>query len=177
MDADELIQKVTSWSNRDCRVIAAGVCGSHARGEARPDSDIDFCILTPDPSSLLEDRSWIYGFGADAKVPVPTEDYDLVQSIRVYYGATEAEFGVTDQAWAQLPIDPETAAVINDGLLILYDPEGLLEKGYRSCKVGSSITAPDWQIHSQNTPCFAKPTDAPTITQNEALDSAAISFQ
>ena len=128
MNADELIEKVTSWSKRDDRVIAAGVCGSHARGEARHDSDIDFCILTPDPSSLLEDRSWICGFGADAEMPGPTEDYNLVQSIRVFYESTEAEFGVTDQAWAQLPIDPETAGVMINGLRILYDPEGLLKK-------------------------------------------------
>ena len=127
MDANELTKKVASWSIRDDRVIAAAICGSHARGEARPDSDIDFCILTADPNSLLEDRSWIYGFGADAKVPGPTEDYNLVQSIRVFYGATEAEFGVTAQAWAQLPIDAETAAVMNDGLRILYDPEGRLK--------------------------------------------------
>jgi hypothetical protein len=128
VDADELIDKVTSWSKRDDRVIAAGVCGSHARGAARPDSDIDFCILTPDPGSLLEDRTWIHEFGADAEVPGPTEDYNLVQSIRVFYGATEAEFGVTEQAWAQLPMDPETAGVINNGLRILYDPEGLLDR-------------------------------------------------
>ena len=42
------------------------------------------------------------------------------------YGSTEAEFGVTDEAWAELPIDAETARVINDGLRIFYDPDGLL---------------------------------------------------
>jgi len=127
VDANELIEKVAGWSKHDDRVIAAGICGSHARGEARPDSDIDFCILTSDPSSLLEDRSWIYGFGTDAQMSGAIEDYNLVQSVRVFYGATEAEFGVTDQAWAQLPIDPETAGVMNDGLRILYDPEGRLK--------------------------------------------------
>lgn len=131
MEADELIEEVSSWSNRDDRVIAAGLCGSHARGEARPESDIDFCLLTPDPGSLLIERSWIYDFGADAQVPGPTEDYNLVQSIRVFYGATEAEFGITDQAWAHLPIDPETAGVIRNGLRVLYDPEGRLEKAIR----------------------------------------------
>ena len=54
--------------------------------------------------------------------------YKLVQSIRVFYGAVEAEFGITDRAWAELPIDPETASVINDGMRILYDPERRLEK-------------------------------------------------
>ena len=128
MDANELIDKVASWSERDDRVVAAGICGSHARGEARANSDIDFCILTPDPGSLLTDRSWITGFGSDARVAGTVEDYNLVQSIRVFYGETQAEFGVTDQAWMELPIDHETAGVINDGFRILYDPAGRLEE-------------------------------------------------
>lgn len=128
MDANELIERVVNWSKCDDRVIAAGICGSHARGVARPDSDIDFCILTFDPDSLLEDRSWIHEFGTDAKVSEAIEDYNLVQSVRVFYGTTEVEFGVTDQAWAQIPIDPETAGVMTDGLRILYDPDGRLKR-------------------------------------------------
>ena len=128
MDADDLIAKVAGWAQCDDRVVAAGVCGSHARGQARPDSDIDFCILTSEPGSLLEDHSWIYEFGSEASVAGPVEDYNLVRSLRVFYGTTEAEFGVTDQTWAKLPIDRETAGVINDGLRILYDPEGRLKE-------------------------------------------------
>lgn len=126
MDAYELIAKVADWSQRDHRVIAAAICGSYARGDAGPDSDVDFCIVTPVPQSLLTDRSWISGLGAEARVAGRVEDYRLVQSIRVFYGPTEAEFGVTDEAWMRLPIDIETARVINDGLHILYDPEGCL---------------------------------------------------
>ena len=126
MDVLGLVEKVADWSRRDHRVIAAAVCGSYARGEAGPDSDIDFCIFTPDPQSLLDDRSWIRGLGAEARVAGAVEDYKLVQSIRVFYGSTEAEFGVTDEAWMQLPIDGETAGVINDGLQILYDSDGRL---------------------------------------------------
>ncbi len=128
MDADELISQVARWSERDDRVLAMAICGSHARGEARPDSDIDFCILATDPGALLTDRDWIAEFGADAQAAGAVEDYNLVQSLRVFYGTTEAEFGVTDAAWAELPIDPETAAVINNGLRIFYDPEGRLER-------------------------------------------------
>ena len=126
LDAYELIAKVADWSQCDHRVIAAAVCGSYARDKAGPDSDVDFCIVTRDPRSLLDDRSWIDSFGADARVAGPVEDYNLVQSIRVFYGSTEAEFGITDETWAQLPIDRETAGVINDGLRIIYDPDGLL---------------------------------------------------
>jgi predicted nucleotidyltransferase len=124
----ELIAKVTDWSQHDDRVIAAGICGSRARGEARPDSDIDFCILTANPHQLLDDVSWVFEFGSDARVAGDVEDYKLVQSIRVWYGTTEAEFGITDEAWAQLPIDAETVSVINDGLQILYDPDERLAR-------------------------------------------------
>lgn len=127
MDAAELIAKVVDWSRTDDRVMALALCGSHARGEARDDSDIDFCILASDPESLLEDRSWIYAFDSAAKVADRVEDYNLVKSIRVFYATTEAEFGVTNPAWAEPPIDPGTAAVINNGLQILYDPDGRLE--------------------------------------------------
>ena len=116
MDACELIAKVADWSQHDSRVIAAGICGSYARGEGRPDSDIDFVILTRDPPSLLDDRDWILAFGADARVAAVVEDYNLVQCVRAFYDSTEAEFGITHEAWAALPIDRETASVINDGL-------------------------------------------------------------
>lgn len=137
MDASELIAKVTDWVQRDDRVVAAGVCGSYARGQAGPDSDIDFCILTADPGSLLKDRTWITGFGSDARVPGTVEDYNLVQSIRVFYGETEAEFGVADQTWMELPIDRETACVMNGGLRILYDPAGRLERAV-ACAASTS---------------------------------------
>ena len=126
MDAYELISTVADWSRRDDRVVAAAVCGSYARGDARPDSDVDLCIVTPQPGLLLDDRSWIHSFGASARIAGPVEDYNLVQAIRVFYGPTEAEFAVTEEAWMQLPIDRETAGVINDGLKILYDPDGCL---------------------------------------------------
>ncbi len=126
MHADELIANVREWSARDRRVIAAAVCGSYARGDARPDSDVDFCIVARERGPLLDDRSWIHGLGADVRVSDAVEDYRLVQSIRAYFGSLEVEFGVTDATWAQVPLDRETAAVINDGLRVLYDPEGRL---------------------------------------------------
>jgi hypothetical protein len=81
---------------------------------------------------LVDDRSWIFGFGADARVAGPVEDYNLVQSIRVFYGSMEAEFGIAGENWMRLPIDRETAGVINNGMKILYDPEGSLAKAVAS---------------------------------------------
>ena len=79
LDAKQLIAAVADWSRRDHRVIAAGLLGSRACGDARPDSDADFCILTPRPASLLEELAWIHGSGAEARVSGAIEDYNLVQ--------------------------------------------------------------------------------------------------
>ena len=128
MEACELIARVTEWARQDERVFALCLCGSHARGEAHSDSDIDFCILSIDPQSLLEDFSWVSEIGPEVRVAGPIEDYNLVQSVRVFYGTAEAEFGVTGEEWAQIPIDQGTASVINDGLKILYDPDGRLAR-------------------------------------------------
>lgn len=133
MKAQEVIDNVVAWSRHDTRVLAVALCGSYARGKQRPDSDIDVCILTAAPATLLEDRDWIDDVGPDARVVGTLEDYNLVQSLRVFYGETEVEFGITDAAWAELPIDADTAAVIRDGLKILYDPEGRLQAAVAYC--------------------------------------------
>lgn len=75
---------------------------------------------------MLEDRSWILEFGTHARIVEPVEDYKLVQSIRVFYGLTEAEFGITEEAWIRTPMDEETAAVITAGFQVLFDPDDRL---------------------------------------------------
>lgn len=128
MKAAALISKVDQWARRDERVIGLALCGSHARGNARPDSDIDFCILSRRPEQLIHDRDWIDALAPGARIVDAIEDYGLVQTIRAWFGGTEAELGITDVAWAEPPIDAGTSGVIDDGLRILYDPEGLLQK-------------------------------------------------
>ncbi len=122
MTAEELIENVGIWAERDDRVIALALCGSHVRGEARPDSDIDICLVSVDPDSLLKDRSWLSEFGA-VTVPGPVEDYGLVQSIRAFYSGLEVEFGIAGLKWVEPPIDSGTAIVMRGPLRVLYDPE------------------------------------------------------
>ena len=61
--------------------------------------------------------------GSGARVTGPVEDYGLMQSLRVRYGTTEAEVGVTDASWIRSPLDAGSAAVINNGFRILFDPD------------------------------------------------------
>ena len=128
MEAEAFISAVSSWAKRDGRVLAAAVCGSYARGDARPDSDIDICIVSSRPESLLKEHSWLRLLGQGPCIDGSIEDYGLVKSLRVFYGKTEVELAIAGQVWVDLPIDHETARVMNDGLRILYDPEGRLQR-------------------------------------------------
>lgn len=126
MDPVSFATKVTKWAKCDNRVVAALVCGSHARNRAHADSDLDFILIAPEPISLLDNRAWLGSFGrADV---VRDEDWGLVQSIRAYYGTLEVEFGIAGLEWAQPPIDSGTARVMLEPTRILYDPEHLLER-------------------------------------------------
>ena len=109
---------VTHWAARQPTISGVALVGSHARGEARPDSDIDIVLLCTEPRAFLSDTSWIHRFGAVETCH--TEYWGLVTSLRVYYTeGLEVEFGMTTLAWAALPVDPGTKHVVSHGMRIL----------------------------------------------------------
>ena len=123
----EFLKSLAVWGETHRPLVAIGLVGSHARGRAAPDSDVDIVLIAEHPERLLSDRNWLDRFG-DAE-RTADEDYGLVRAVRCFYrGGLEVEFGVAGRIWATPPIDPSTADVIADGLCPLYDPERLLER-------------------------------------------------
>lgn len=101
--------------------------GSHARGAARQDSDVDLMLVTRTPGLYVEDTAWVESFGTVRTTGV--EDWGAVTSVRAHYAeGREVEFGVTSPSWAATdPVDPGTAAVVRHGFRVLVDPTGLLQ--------------------------------------------------
>lgn len=101
--------------------------GSHAREEARSDSDIDLVVICNNPIQLLKDLNWLEYFGKVMKYNI--EDWGAIQSIRTFYqDGQEIEFGITSPKWAAHPIDTGTQKVLSDGAKILIDKNDLLAK-------------------------------------------------
>jgi predicted nucleotidyltransferase len=126
MDASELLGEVVIWAAGEAAVVGVALVGSYARGEARPDSDVDVMILAHTPQPFLQDAGWAERFGKVASQE--TEDWGRVTSLRVFYtGGLEVEFGFTTPDWADVPVDAGTRRVVSDGMRVLYDPEGVLE--------------------------------------------------
>jgi predicted nucleotidyltransferase len=125
LPAEALIDDVRRWAEvrEDIRTLA--VVGSHARGDARPDSDVDLVVVCSDPARYLNDIAWVRTFGE--VVELSSEDWGLVQSLRVpYRNGPEVEFGIAGTMWTVIPPDRGTAQVVGDGCSMLLDRDGQL---------------------------------------------------
>jgi uncharacterized protein len=125
---DELIKKLKEWSAKQPNIRGILIVGSHARGAARPDSDVDIVMICADPQKYLEDKAWLADFGEVRSAAL--EDWGLVQSWRVFYtNGLEIEFGITTDRWcAPEEILLGTGEVIRGGAKIVYDPHFLLQE-------------------------------------------------
>lgn len=125
MDASSLLNDFVAWAATRPDVLGAALVGSHARGKAKPSSDIDLVIVCAAPGDLLE-GDWPSKFGTVERPS--TEDFGALRALRVHYGnGMEVEFGLALPSWAGLPLDSGTQRVLADGARILHDPRGLLQ--------------------------------------------------
>ncbi len=135
MTVENLTEVLGRWAEDEPDVRAVALVGSHARGHARPGSDVDLVVLVDDVARRLGPREWLGSFGE-----VTTADHEawgLVQSLRVHYGdGLEVKFGLTSTDWATPPIDVGTAAVIRDGLAPVWDPEAWLAGAVHAVSAG-----------------------------------------
>lgn len=123
---DWLTKPVIRWTSQREDVAGLLLVGSHARGKARPDSDIDILLLVDEPETYVSNQEWVQRFGSVTQVTA--EDWGAVTSLRVQYvEGGEVEFGLARHDWVERPFDRGTARVLRDGFRVLYDPRGLLK--------------------------------------------------
>jgi len=127
---DQLLEAVTEWAVGRPDIRGVALVGSHARGTAGPDSDVDLVIVTERPRELVRDTSWTGGFGAVDRNQ--EEDWGRVTSLRTWYASgLEVEFAVTDEDWARDP-DEGTLRVVRDGCRVLYERRGVFDSLLRA---------------------------------------------
>ena len=110
-------------------VIASALVGSRARGTEHEDSDYDVMILTDDIDSFFNDGDQLarrFHRWRETKI----EDRGAVKTQRAFYrNGNVFEFNFVPPSWAKIdPVDEGTRRVVAEGMKILYDPQGILEK-------------------------------------------------
>src|SRR5689334_12104231 len=118
------LAQVVRWAIQQQQIDSVALVGSHARGIARADSDVDLVLLASTPLSYVNDSRWIKTFGTILRQNI--ECYEPVQSLRVHYASgLEIEFGFAPLMWATTePLDAGTAQVVSGGMQILVDKSG-----------------------------------------------------
>ena len=119
MELDEFLAKVTEWAESTSDIQLLALVGSHARGMARPDSDIDLIVLSDQPEQYLFDSTWANVFGKIDRNQL--EDYGKISSNRIFYqDGLEVEFGFGKTDWAGDQEDAGTIQIIQNGIWILF---------------------------------------------------------
>jgi predicted nucleotidyltransferase len=118
----EIAQRVADWASQRDDIQGVVLVGSHARNAASRASDIDLVIVTRTPGEYLapDKQAWVEAFGDVATQKL--EHYGLVTSLRVRYtDGVELELGITGEEWATPPLDPKTRAVLDQGMVVLFE--------------------------------------------------------
>ena len=125
-DVERFLASVVALAQARDDVRAVALVGSHARGAARRDSDVDVVMLSTEPDTYVDGGDWIERLGGASLLA--TRPWGALTERRLVLATgTAVDFGVAHPSWAATrPVDAGAARVASDGLIALYDPDGLL---------------------------------------------------
>jgi uncharacterized protein len=136
--APRVANAVADWASARADIRGLAIIGSHARGEARPDSDIDLTAIALDPKTLKADTAWpdAIAWPGMRLINWRDERYGVVWSRRLRFEPScEVELSFGPLSWAALnPIDLGTRHIVLDGFRVLYDPDGLMTRLCAACQ-------------------------------------------
>jgi uncharacterized protein len=131
-ETDQIVAAFCKWVNAQASLRALAIVGSWARGDARPDSDLDLLALTNDIGSWATSAERLcdpeLGLTEQTIATAQSEVHGVARSWRMLLGTSVVELTFADTSWANAcPIDWGTWRVLSGGVKVLVDKDGLLE--------------------------------------------------
>ncbi|CAA9420894.1 MAG: hypothetical protein AVDCRST_MAG03-2534 [uncultured Rubrobacteraceae bacterium] len=137
--ADEvsvLLAMIREWAERRPDVVAVGLVGSWAHGDARMDSDVDVALVTEDRKPYLEDHAWVRELGG-VRIVRTRRWGPMTERRFVMPSGLEVEVGVGLPSWLD-PADEGVRRTVKDGMWVVYDPRGILAALLDACSLRES---------------------------------------
>ena len=123
-EVETLLATLRDWAEVRPDVVAVGLVGSWAHGDARMDSDVDLMLVTEDRCPYLGTDAWVRELGGVRLVE--TRRWGPMTERRfVMPSGLEVEVGVGLPSWLD-PADEGVRQTVEDGVSVVYDPKGLL---------------------------------------------------
>jgi predicted nucleotidyltransferase len=139
MNVDAFLEQFTSWARAQSDIEGVALVGSHARGAANKDSDVDLIILVSNARPYFENREWLSLFGELERSQ--NETWGQVETLRAFYRKEfEVEYNFCPPSWAEVPVDAGTSRVVNDGIKILFDRRSKFETLLRALSAERAVT-------------------------------------
>ena len=137
--AQELIAMIGTLvdSRDDLRALA--VCGSWARGNPRPDSDLDLLVIARDAATWRDETQWVSRLPYErARLSYRSHviaTYGVVWSVHVSLEpSAQLELTVASPDWASCdPVDGGTRDVVLDAFKVVVDKDGCLARLVAAC--------------------------------------------
>jgi len=138
MNIATYLEAIISWAKEKPDIEGVALVGSHARGMATEDSDVDLMILSTERTRYLENQEWLSLFGEVERST--DETWGSVETVRATYKAgVEIEYNFAAPSWAGIPVESGTRQVVNDGMKILFDPKGKFDALQKALFAGSAV--------------------------------------
>ena len=132
-ELNSFVVTVVRWASTREDVRAVALVGSYARGAAIAGSDVDLVVVSTAPHVYVEDDEWVESFGQGTLIATRSWGALTERRLRREDGL-EIDVGLVDSSWATTePVDTGTAKVVKDGMRILYDPKGQLQRLVSAC--------------------------------------------
>ena len=129
-----MLARIQEWAVTRPDVVALVLAGSFAHGEARMNSDVDILVLTNDKQPYVEGEEWISELGG-LRLTKTDQWGPMTERRFVLPSGLEVEMGFAPPSWAATdPVDWGTRRVVEDGISVLHDPQGLLTRLQDVCR-------------------------------------------
>jgi hypothetical protein len=125
-EVEQLLESLLEWASARQDVRGLALVGSWACGTAHMDSDVDLVLMTLRVERYTESDAWVRDLGCETILRT-TAWGTLTERRLCMPSGLEVELGVVPPYWAAVyPVDSGTRSVVEDGMRVLHDPDGLL---------------------------------------------------